>query len=180
MRYQFTHPTERHNFFITGASSGIGRGFAFEISRRFVRARSKCGIVVTARRIEVLNKLVQEIQALPQAKDYVHIIALPLDVTDTEAIDRTLEQAKDQLGGPLHTIIVNAGYAPQTKWLGSANTPAILKDLKQCMEVNFVGAVMTTHLAIYHFKKYNVGSSVFGAHVVGISSIGAFAGGISY
>ena len=60
---------------ITGASSGIGRGFGIELARR------GAAVGLLARRADALNEIVKEIEAAGG-----RAIALPADVTDAEAV----------------------------------------------------------------------------------------------
>ena len=60
---------------ITGASSGIGRGFGIELARR------GAAVGLFARRADALREVVDEIEAAGG-----RAIALPGDVTDAEAV----------------------------------------------------------------------------------------------
>jgi len=72
---------------VTGASSGIGRGTALELARRGFR------VLATARSIEALESLVKEAAPLPGS-----IIARSVDVTDSELQMRTIDEIEANEG----------------------------------------------------------------------------------
>ena len=84
---------------ITGASAGIGRATALELSRLGHR------VGVSARRKERLDELVAEIEAAGGAA-----IALPADASETNALDALLAEAASRFGGPPDVVVANAGH----------------------------------------------------------------------
>src|SRR5918993_1122415 len=82
---------------ITGASSGIGRGLAVELSKR----GAKVGLI--ARRAEALAELVREIESANGKA-----IALPADVMDADSLTAAAIQLRAALG-PIDMLIANAG-----------------------------------------------------------------------
>jgi len=103
-------------YWIIGASEGLGRELAAQLAAKGVR------LVLSARNAERLDSLVTE---LPDAR------ALPLDVTDTDAVRRAVA-----LAGPVDGVVYNAGaYEPMrtTQWDSDAALTMI--------DVNFTGAV---------------------------------------
>src|SRR5438067_4517096 len=76
---------------VTGASSGIGRGLAFELARRGT------AVGLLARRGEVLDEIVNEIEAAGG-----RALALPADVTDALAV----RDASDKLGSIFRSMDV--------------------------------------------------------------------------
>lgn len=87
-------------FWITGASSGIGRELALEAARRGWR------VVATARRAD-------ELEALAQACPAPHaIIPAPCDVTDGPAMEALVRRIEAE-HGPIARAFLNAGlYLP--------------------------------------------------------------------
>src|SRR5258708_11250542 len=75
--------------FITGASSGLGRGLALHY------AKSGATVHAAARRKDELDKL---------AKESPNIVPLQLDVQDTPALVKAIQRL-----GPLDMVIANAG-----------------------------------------------------------------------
>src|SRR5580765_6833197 len=82
---------------ITGASSGIGRGLAVELSRR----GAKLGLI--ARRADKLAELVREVE---ETKGKA--IALPADVMDVNSLAAAATQLRSTFG-PIDVLIANAG-----------------------------------------------------------------------
>jgi len=83
---------------ITGASSGIGRAFAVELARR----GAQLGLV--ARRAEVLNEIISELNPAPQSS----VVALPADVQDAQSM-RAVAQELVTKFGRIDVLIANAG-----------------------------------------------------------------------
>ena len=84
----------------TGASSGIGRGLAFELARRGT------AVGLLARRAEVLDEIVNEIEAAGG-----RALALPADVTDAIAVRDASEKLSSKFG-PIDVLFANAGVTP--------------------------------------------------------------------
>lgn len=82
---------------VTGATSGLGRRFAL------VLAKAGASVAITGRRIDRLEALKQEIEAMGRK-------ALPvaLDVTDNNSITACVEAVEANLG-PVDILINNAG-----------------------------------------------------------------------
>ena len=86
---------------LTGASSGIGRGLALAL------ARNGSTVVATARRADELEHLAAEAKAL---RGHVHIEAG--DVTDPARMEAIVRSVETTLG-PIDTAVLNAGiYLP--------------------------------------------------------------------
>lgn len=82
---------------VTGASSGLGRRFAQ------ILAASGAGVVLTARRLDRLQSLADEINAGGGTA-----IAVALDVTDEQQIIGAVDRAESALG-PVTILVNNAG-----------------------------------------------------------------------
>lgn len=86
---------------VTGASSGIGRGVALELARRGFR------VAATARRDDELRKLESE-----TAGDLGHVRAYPGDVSDAAGIAKVVEKIEAEQG-PIALAFLNVGtYVP--------------------------------------------------------------------
>ncbi len=83
--------------FITGASSGIGRGLALELARR------GAAVGLLARREDLLREVAEEIEAHGGKA-----IALPADVTDAGAVRAAVGALRNEFG-PIDLLIANAG-----------------------------------------------------------------------
>lgn len=123
---------------LTGASSGIGRAMAVELSKRGAR------LVVTARRQERLDELKQEVQ---RQGGEIHLVAG--DVSNPELRNRLLETAESELGG-LDILINNAGVTSIGEFRNS--TPEYLQRI---MAVNFFAPAELTRQAIPMLDRGN-------------------------
>jgi NADP-dependent 3-hydroxy acid dehydrogenase YdfG len=136
--------------FITGSSSGLGRGLALHY------AKEGATVHAAARRKDELDKL---------AKESPNIIPIQLDVQDTDALVLALRKAEQASGGALDMVIANAGIGQPT--------PARKIDwtvVKRIMDVNVTAATVTIAAALPAMVERNAG------HVVAVSSLAAFRG----
>lgn len=136
---------------ITGASSGIGRAAALELAQRGGR------VIVSARNHESLNSLVREGPA-------GRIAALPLDVTDRQATQRTAQLIEQRFGG-LDIAFFNAGTCEYV-------------DVKQFDSALFERVVRTNLLSLVYGIEAALPLLRRSAHphVVGMSSTVAYGG----
>src|SRR5213083_2776536 len=138
---------------VTGASSGIGRGLAVELARR------GAAVGLLARRGEVLNEIVNEIDAAGG-----RALALPADVTDATAVRSAADELSAKLG-PIDVLFANAGVG--------ATTHANDLDAKQVaslFDVNIIGVVNSVTAVIPGMVERGRGQ------LVAISSLAAYRG----
>ncbi len=133
---------------LTGASSGIGRALALELSSQ--------GAILTlaARSADKLQDVVRELSVNPPKA-----FAIPCDLTVEEERERLINAAVQSMGG-IDILINNAGIA---SWGHFANSDEAV--LREVMEVNFFGPVDLTRLAIPHLALGNQ------AAIVNVSSM---------
>ena len=83
---------------VTGATSGLGRRFAYLIA--------DCGakVALAGRRVERLEEVAAEIETRGGTA-----VPLPLDMTDDEAVKAAPSRAEELLGAPVQILINNAG-----------------------------------------------------------------------
>ena len=118
---------------VTGASSGLGMHFAT------VLAEAGARVVVTARRKDRINQLVENIKAKGQ-----HAVAVPIDVTDEHSVTECFEQAAQVFGVP--NIVVNNAGATVTK----AAIDQTVQDWNQVIDTNLTGCWLVATEAARH------------------------------
>jgi short-subunit dehydrogenase len=138
---------------ITGASSGIGRGLALELSRR----GAQVGLI--ARRADALAELVREIENANGKA-----IALPADVMDAASLSAAATKLHSTFG-PIDVLIANAG-------VGATVDGAELKGstVAGVINVNVLGAANSVEAVVPEMVKRGSGQLVV------ISSLAAYRG----
>jgi short-subunit dehydrogenase len=138
--------------FITGASSGLGRGLALHY------ARAGAAVHAVARRKAELDSLAAE---APEGR----VLPVVLDVADSEKLVAAIHRAEAADGGALDLVIANAGVG--------ATTSARKMDwtaVKRIFEVNTTAAAVTIAAALPAMVARDSGQ------VVAVSSLAAFRG----
>jgi NAD(P)-dependent dehydrogenase (short-subunit alcohol dehydrogenase family) len=111
-----------HVALVTGASSGIG----YTVAKGLANAGAR--VIVAARRIDRLDKLVNEI-----AENEGQAFAVAMDVADRESVDAAYELAHNQFG-VVDIIINNAGVTAPKNFL-----KINVNDRDSVMNTNFNG-----------------------------------------
>jgi len=145
------------NALITGASSGLGKGFALLL------ASAGANVAIAARRLDKLERLAEEIEALGQKA-----LVLPMDVTDEKQIAAGFEKIKTEWGR-LDIVINNAGV--------STIAPAeemSLQDWQQVIDVNLTGVFLVAKHAGAMMKTQNYGRIINTASMFGLVANNAF------
>lgn len=132
---------------ITGASAGLGKAMAVELSRR------GAGLILSARNVERL----EAVRRLCDGPGSVHI--LPLDMEDGAAMDRTIDGYRD-LVEEVDILINNAGISQRS--LTKDTDYAVYQKL---INVNYLGTVRLSLHLLKVFRKKRSG------HFVVISSM---------
>ncbi len=133
------------NVIITGATSGIGRELAIQLSAR----GHKVGL--TGRREERLQELKEKIGELAFIK--------PLDVTDHKKAEIVFNELISEMGG-LDMMILNAG-------VGRLQMLPPWRAESKLIEINALAFAHGCHFAFEYFRKQKSG------HIVGMSSMAA-------
>jgi len=139
--------------FITGASSGFGRGLALRL------AGHGYAVGLSARRVERLEALAEELRALGgRAGVY------PADVADRDSLLSAIRSCEEEMG-PIDLMIANAG-------VGTYAGPEELDSLEveRVMKINFLGAVTATEGVLQGMLERGRGQ------IVAMSSLASFQG----
>jgi len=135
---------------ITGASSGLGRAMALEFTKR------GAVLAVSARRMELLESLVLEIQTLGGKAR-----AFRCDVSNEANVAACVDAIIGEYGA-LHVAVANAGYAAMGKVEMLSAT-----DWQRQLSVNVTGLALTAKYALPHLRKTKGRLALLG-------SVGAF------
>lgn len=131
---------------ITGASHGIGRQLAKQLTR--LGARAAC----SARSTDALRQL---------AVTHDKVLPLPLDVTDAGAVVRAVEEI-EHTQGPLDLAVFGAGvYDPLPGGLGDPEV------FRRHMEVNYLGVVNGLMAILPRMRERGGGQVAIVASVAG-------------
>lgn len=138
---------------ITGASSGIGRGLGVELARR------GASVGLLARRRDLLNEIVREIEA-----NGGRALALPADVTNAAAVRAIVGELRQNFGA-IDLLIANAGISVNTF------VPDLCeKKIAELINVNVIGVVNSVSAVLREMVAQGSG------HLVVNSSLAAYRG----
>jgi NAD(P)-dependent dehydrogenase (short-subunit alcohol dehydrogenase family) len=135
---------------ITGASRGLGRAF----TEAALAAGDR--VVAAARNVEPLEELA--------AKHPDHLVPLPMDVTDRQAVFDGVERAATAFGR-LDVVVNNAGAM-----LYGMVEEATEEQIRAHMDVNFFGAVWVAQAVLPHLRTQG------GGRLLQVTSMGSGGG----
>ena len=136
---------------VTGASSGIGEATA----RRFAREGAR--LALAARRVDRLETLAREIEGEGSGADALPVAADLSRLEDIQALmDKTLERF-----GRIDVLVNNAGFG-RLNFLDRLDP---VKDIQPQYQVNVLGYVLATRLALPVMMKQKSG------HVINVASM---------
>ena len=138
-------------WFITGASTGLGR----ELAKVLLGAGGR--VVATARKPEQLKDLAD---ASPG-----NLLALELDVTKPKQIDQAVAKAIEHFGR-IDVLVNNAGYG-----VAGAIEEAAEDEFMPMFETNVFGLIRVTQAVVPHLRAQRSGA------VINLSSIGGLIAG---
>jgi NAD(P)-dependent dehydrogenase (short-subunit alcohol dehydrogenase family) len=121
---------------ITGASAGIGRALALEFARR------GADVAVSARRVDRLAEVVDQIDALGR-----HGLAVPCDVTDDADVARAVDAVLARFGR-LDVAVANAGFGVVGRLEDLSDA-----DLRRQFDTNVFGAMSTARHALPALRR---------------------------
>jgi short-subunit dehydrogenase len=136
---------------VTGASSGIGEATAREFGKEGAR------VVLAARRVERLEALAQEIQAMGTSAE---TLVVPADLSKLEDIKSLIDQTLERFGR-IDVLVNNAGFG-RLDWLEKLDP---VKDIKSQFDVNVLGVIQTTRQALPVMIKQRSG------HIINMCSM---------
>ena len=134
---------------ITGASSGIGEATAL----RFAKEGWK--VAVSARRVELLNKLAEN----------ENIYSYPLDITDTIKIKEVFESIIKDLGKIDLCIFSSGTYERKSE------KEISVENIKQVIDVNFLGVINSVSSVEKYFKENKSGHIAIVSSPVGYKGL---------
>jgi short-subunit dehydrogenase len=135
---------------ITGASSGFGRGTAYELAER------GCHLILAARSEELLFDVAMECEAIGAES-----LAVVTDVSDRGAMENLAQKAVARFGR-FDVWINNAGVASIGRF-----DEVPLEDHLQVIRTDLEGTVVGSHLALKQFRTQGGGILINVASVVG-------------
>lgn len=127
---------------ITGASSGIGKAMALQLSEHGAH------LILSSRKKEVLEQVAAE------CKGAGRIVVLPLDLEKHEAIDDILA-AHQSLLPQVDLLINNGGISQRSKVIDTD-----FSVYKKLMDINYLGTVKLSLAVLPHFKAKGAGQFV--------------------
>ena len=137
-------------FWITGASSGIGKALALQLAAKGAR------LVLSARNVEALEQ-VQQQTGLTKP----NCLLLPLDLADNADYSQQTQQVIDHYGR-IDCLLMNGGISQRSYFADTS--PEVFRRL---MEVNFFGNVSLTRAVLPHMLAQEEGLLVAVSSVVG-------------
>jgi len=141
---------------ITGASSGLGEEFAFQL------AAQGNSLLLVARRLERLQYIQRDII---KKHANVRVFCLCVDLNDASSGQQIMDYINSQ-GLPLNGVINNAGFGQR----GQFSDIALSRQMDM-LRVNISSLVSLSHLAIPLLAKHE------GSFIINVASIAAFVAG---
>ena len=147
--------------FVTGASRGIGASIAREL------ADMGANISITGRDTDALAAVKTELESDYSCK----VCSFAFDVTDTDAISRTVEEAASTLG-PIDILVNNAGAA--------TSAPFMKTDLarwQSLLDINLTGPFLLTQAvlpAMFERKSGRIINVASTAGMIGYSYVAPY------
>lgn len=152
MKPRIQKPSRGAAAVVTGAGSGIGRSFAYEIARRG-------GAVVC---VDIDEGRARETAALLQGLA-THAVPYVCDVGNAAQMAALAAEAEGLLGRPVTLLVNNAGVG-----VGGAIGEVTLEDWRWCVDVNLWGVVHGCHFFAPRLKALGYGG------IINVASAAAF------
>lgn len=147
---------ERPTVLLTGATDGIGRQTARELSARGVR------LIAHGRESSKLAELVRELAHLPGP-----VQTIEADLGDMDAIRSMMERLAHRLTSPLDVVINNAGVYMPTNRRGP-------QGFELTLTINYLAPALLSHLAVPLQRRST------GARIINVASVAHERGNIEW
>ena len=134
---------------ITGASSGIGKSLALELSKQNTK------LILSSRNEAALNAVKNE------CKTPENVVVLPLDLQDYNQMTSKVTKALS-LFGTIDILFNNGGISQR-----SLAKDTLISVDKKIMDINYLGTVALTKALLPHFIEQNKGHFVVTTSIVG-------------
>ncbi len=136
---------------VTGSGRGIGRAIARDM------AAEGAHVVVSARNIDEIEAAADEIR---EAGGVAH--AIRCDISSDDDVARLADTAVERLGGPVDTLVNNAGAYKPSRFLDYD-----LSDWSWLLDVNVVGSVRVTMAFLPGMLELDRARVIFLASIAG-------------
>ena len=150
-------------FLVTGGSSGLGAACV----RRLVAAGGQV----------VIADLNEEAGVALAAEDRAATLFSKTDVTDSDSVQRAINEALDSFGG-LHGVVNCAGIGTPAKVISGSRGPHDLELFHKVIQVNLVGTFNVIRLAAQVMSQKEAGGSGERGVIINTASVAAFDGQI--
>ncbi len=163
---------DRPVILITGASSGIGEALAIELARRRPTGR----YVLTARRLDRLDRLADELR---KTFPSVETLTIPVDLAEPDGPARLASEVVERVGG-VDILVNNAGLGLPNQF-AEAEPDQIARQLG----VNLTAPLMLTRFLLPSLIErkgtiINIGSAITCVATSALGAYGATKAGIAY
>jgi len=145
---------------ITGASMGIGKATALDLSKEGAK------IALVSRSKDKLDRVAAEI------KQYGNdVIVIPTDVSLVAEVNNMVSQVISRFGR-IDYLFNNAG----SSYVGKVDQDDFIENVKKMFDVDYLGTVYTTRAVLPHMKKQGSGHIMNMSSVVGKKAFPRFGG----
>jgi len=134
---------------ITGASSGIGKALALELSNKKVK------LILSSRNIKTLEVVKNK------CKHPENVNILPLDLEKHDSLNSKTQEAL-QLFGTIDVLVNNGGISQR-----SFVKDTLLDVDKKILDINYIGTIALSKALLPHFEENNSGHFVVITSIVG-------------
>ncbi len=135
---------------ITGASSGIGKGLAIELSKQY-----NCKLILSSRRKDALETVKNE------CNNPENVVVLPLDLANTGAMKAIANKAIS-IFGKVDILVNNGGISQRSPIIETS-----IEVDRKLMEIDYLGTISLTKALLPHFVANNSGHYVVVSSVMG-------------